>query len=427
MTTTVVHEYPPLEDEIDLRQYIRTLLRYWRWIVGLSIVAAVLAFAISSVLPPQYEATALVAITGPRYHMQFDPRMQDVPFDPKQFTKGYAAIATGDELLTTLLEATNSGVSTGNAALSLVDLKAALDAQAVGDGNLVQLTARAGDPEEAAHLANMWAERYVIQLNMLYGQRQELSTLEAQVAQAKAAVERTDQELARLRREYGIGFRPSAAPDVVEPLGIVYQLQAKTRLLADYEARASKIAQLLEEARAVAQRAGGAAPAIVSGLIADMLGLGQLNTVGMPQVQISLGDLDVEASLAALVEALEAKQAATQEAIAQLQSEVTSLQAEVAARQMRLEQLLRDQQLNQNTYLTLANKLEETRVEVNGDIARIASRAAMPEKPSSPRRMFNTALAAVAAVIVAAFGAFFAEYWRQGELRPGVATGDASA
>jgi uncharacterized protein involved in exopolysaccharide biosynthesis len=420
LSTATVYEHPALEDEIDLRQYIRTLLRYWRWIVGLGLVAAVLAFAISTILPPQYEATALVTITGPRYRMQFDPRMQDVPFDPRQFTKGYAAIATGDELLTTLLEAT------GSAMLSLEDLKGALDAQSVGDGNLVQLRARADDPAEAARLANAWAERYVAHLNALYGQKQELSTLEAQVAQAKAAVERTDQELARLRREYGIGFRPSAAPDVVEPLGIVYQLQARTTLLADYEARAGKIAQLLGEARAVMERADGAAPAIVSGLMADMLGLGQLNTVGMPQVQINLGDLDVRASLAALVAALEAKQAATQEAIAKLQNEVASLQTDVAARQMQLEQLLREQEVSQQTYLTLAKKLEENRVEVNGDVARIASRAAVPQKPSSPRPMFNTALAAVVAVLVAAFGALFAEYWRQGALRPGIATGEAS-
>ncbi len=427
MSTATVYEHPALEDEIDLRQYIRTLLRYWRWIVGLGLVAAVLAFAISTILPPQYEATALVTITGPRYRMQFDPRMQDVPFDPRQFTKGYAAIATGDELLTTLLEAT------GSAMLSLEDLKGALDAQSVGDGNLVQLRARADDPAEAARLANAWAERYVAHLNALYGQKQEISTLEAQVAQAKAAVERTDQELARLRREYGIGFRfrPSAAPDVVEPdvvepLGIVYQLQSRTKLLADYEARAGKIAQLLGEARAVMERADGAAPAIVSGLMADMLGLGQLNTVGMPQVQLNLGDLDVPASLAALVAALEAKQAATQEAIAKLQNEVASLQTDVAARQMQLEQLLREQEVSQQTYLTLAKKLEENRVEVNGDVARIASRAAVPQKPSSPRPMFNTALAAVVAVLVAAFGALFAEYWRQGAFRPGIATGEAS-
>jgi uncharacterized protein involved in exopolysaccharide biosynthesis len=421
LSTATVYEHPALEDEIDLRQYIRTLLRYWRWIVGLGLVAAVLAFAISTILPPQYEATALVTITGPRYRMQFDPRMQDVPFDPMQFTKGYAAIATGDELLTTLLEAT------GSAMLSLEDLKGALDAQSVGDGNLVQLRARADDPAEAARLANAWAERYVAHLNALYGQKQELSTLEAQVAQAKAAVERTDQELARLRREYGIGFRPSAAPDVVEPLGIVYELRARTRLLADYEARANRIAQLLEEARAVMERADDAAPAIVSGLIADMLGLGQLNTVGMPQVQINLGDLDVPASLAALVAALEAKQDATQEAIARLQNEVASLQAEAAARQMELETVARERDVAQTTYMALTKRLEEMRIEmVNGDIARIASRAAVPQKPSSPRRMFNTALAAVVAVLVAAFGALFAEYWRQGAFRPGIATGEAS-
>ena len=53
-----------MEDEIDLREYLEVLIRRWKWIVVL-VVIAVLAAALFSffVLQPGYEASALVLIT----------------------------------------------------------------------------------------------------------------------------------------------------------------------------------------------------------------------------------------------------------------------------------------------------------------------------------------------------------------------------
>ena len=55
-----------MEDEIDLREYIAVLIKYWRWIVAASVLAAVVAFVVSSFLPRTYEATASVLMTNPR-------------------------------------------------------------------------------------------------------------------------------------------------------------------------------------------------------------------------------------------------------------------------------------------------------------------------------------------------------------------------
>jgi uncharacterized protein involved in exopolysaccharide biosynthesis len=401
-----------MDDEIDLRQYIRVLIRHWVWIVGLAAAAAAIAFAVGSLQPPTYEASALVAITGPRYRLQFDSRMQDVPFDPRVFAKGYAQLATSDDIVTALLDVANANRPPGIEPLQLRGLRGQLSANTVGDGNLVELAARDASPEAAAELANAWADRYVGHLNALYGRDQDVSALEAQVAQAKANVEATDQALAKLRREYGLGY--------TDQLGIAYQLQVKTRLLAEQEARAERIEQLLEEARLVAARADGAPPALVSGLLADMLGLGLMPARASGMVQIDLADMDTDASVAAIVTALEAKQSATRQAIDQLQADVATLQTEVAAQQMTLEQLLREQQVNQNTYVVLSNKLQESRIEANGDISRIAGRAAPPEVPAGRGRLFSSALAATVAGLLSAFAVLFIDYWRQGSaLVPG--------
>ncbi len=43
-----------MEEEIDLREYIEILLKYWKWIVGAALLAAIAAFVATSMLPRVY-------------------------------------------------------------------------------------------------------------------------------------------------------------------------------------------------------------------------------------------------------------------------------------------------------------------------------------------------------------------------------------
>ncbi|HEX7593197.1 MAG TPA: Wzz/FepE/Etk N-terminal domain-containing protein [Anaerolineae bacterium] len=51
-----------MEDEIDLRAYLDVLLRRWKWIVGVTLVAALVAGVVSLLMPPTYESTASVFV-----------------------------------------------------------------------------------------------------------------------------------------------------------------------------------------------------------------------------------------------------------------------------------------------------------------------------------------------------------------------------
>ena len=54
-----------MEDEIDLRAYLDVLLRRWKWIVGVTLVAALAAGAVSFATPAPpltYESTASVFV-----------------------------------------------------------------------------------------------------------------------------------------------------------------------------------------------------------------------------------------------------------------------------------------------------------------------------------------------------------------------------
>ena len=408
-----------MEEEIDLRKYIEVLIHYWYWIVGLGAAAAAIAFAVSSFLPPTYEAAALVAVTGPRYQLQFDSRIQDVPFDPGQFTKGYPTMATSDAVLLSVAGEIDLSQLVG--VTDVQDLKNALNAESADSGGLVILKAGSHDPQAAASLANVWAEQFVGQLNILYGGDEDISRMEAQLAEAKTALEEADQALTAFRREFGFGS--SGVSELGRTVGIARQLETKTRLLSAYEARADQIGQLLQEARAVqAQVEVGTSPAVVAGLLADMLQLGVAEEQPSSLVQISLAGLDAESSLAALVTALGAKQGSTQETITRLALEVETLQSEVADRQQELEQLLRDRELAEDTHLTLSRKLQETSIEMGDDVARVLSYASVPSGPVGPRRLFNTVIAGVLGVMFGVLAVFVVEYWRQDPLAAGSAS-----
>ncbi len=425
-----------MEEEIDLRQYINVLIRRWYWIIGAVLAAAAVAFVVSSFLSPTYEAASLVVVTQPRYLFQFDQRVKNVPFDPAQLTRGYQAIATNDDLLLSIAKAANPPLPLDQG--SIDELKKIFIVDTSSDTTVIRLVVRFRDSQQAASLANLWAEQLAAYLNQVYGTTNDAPIFEKQTAEAKTALDRADVALADFRRKYGMGFSEGSLSSSTSSvnsvnsgssgssgslvslgsLGIARQLRAKTELLTQYQTQADRTTRLLQEARTVTTRADSTtSPAIVAGLLADMLNLGLMDKGSSLPAQISLSGLDAQASLSALTVALEAKQNSTTEAITRLQAEVEALQSELADRQRELDQLVRDRQVAQDTYLTLSNKFQEASIQAQdrtGDVVQVGSRAAVPQEPASPRKLLNTAVAGALGLMIGVFIAFFAEYWRQG-------------
>ena len=141
-----------MEEEIDLRPYIETLIRRWRWIVGLALVAALAAAAVSFfVLQPTYEATALVLITNPRYQLNFDPRLETLS-EIRTTSKVYPQLAESNDLLERVWAALDPPLK--DVKHPLQALKGKFSARAGEDPSLLELTASNGGAADAARLAN---------------------------------------------------------------------------------------------------------------------------------------------------------------------------------------------------------------------------------------------------------------------------------
>jgi succinoglycan biosynthesis transport protein ExoP len=402
-----------MEEEIDLRQYLEVLIKRWRWIVALTLIAAAAAAAISFlVLQPTYEATALVLITSPRYVLRFDPRLETVS-DIETNSKAYPSLATSDDLLQRVIEVLPA--SAPEDALVLQTLKGKSRARAGADPSLLELTVANGDPQQAAHIANTWAEQYVQYVNELYGQRSEdVTFFSKQLDLAQATLEAAEDAL--------VEFQASNQSSILSA-----QLSSLRQAQADYLADRRAIARIIQDIQALrtqlAEQPANRSSSLSDNLTALLLQVKAFNAESELPIQLqvttaeSLSSKTVSEQIAFLddlTDNLEAKSADIDVLLEKLAPETLRLQETVQGINTEYERLTRDRDIAKNTFMALASKVEESRIAAQDETGevRLASRAAVPQSPVGPRRLMNTVLAGALGLFVGVFLAFFVEFWQ---------------
>ena len=407
-----------MEEEIDLRAYVVVLIRSWRWILGLALVTAVAAFAVSLLLPPTYEAPAVVIITEPRYQMQFDPRFETVD----QWTPAYKAfptLATSDEVLQRVLAAYAPSPEAGIEAWKLRTLSGMVEATSEGDPSLVVLRVRSRSADDAAVIANLWADELARHGNEIYSESEDdVAFFEEQVAQAEQALDGADAAL--------IEFEARNQASIVSA-----HLNSLRQAQNDYLADQRDIVYIAQDIRGLraqlAQQPGDRLASLADDLTMLLL---QIKAFNLPQatspIQLQVtsagsfsGKSPAEqiAFLDDLVATVEARSSEIEGRLAELEPQMLALQRRLQEIDVESERLTSARDLASETYRTLARKLEEARIaarEENG-VLQVGSYAAVPEKPVSPRKMLNTAVAGTLGLMLGVFGAFAVEWWRADE------------
>jgi succinoglycan biosynthesis transport protein ExoP len=414
-----------MEEEIDLRAYVAVLIRSWKWIAGLALVAAVAAFVVSLLLPPTYEAAAVVIITEPRYQMQFDPRFETVDRWTPAY-KAFPTLATSDEVLQSVLAAYAPSPEAGIEAWKLRTLSGMVEATSEGDPSLVVLRVRFRSAEDAAAIANLWADELARHGNEIYSESEEdVAFFEEQVAQAGQALDGADAALVEFeaRNQYNI---------------VDAQLESLRQAQADYLADQRAIAYIVQDIQGLraqlAQQPADRPISLADDLTALLLQIKAFNLLQVKaldaqasapiQLQIdSAGSFSDKspaeqiAFLDDLVATVEAKSSEIEGRLAELEPQMLALQRRLQEVDAESERLTNARDLASETYRTLARKLEEARISAREDngVLQVGSYAAVPENPVSPRKMLNTAVAGVLGLMLGVFGAFAVEWWRADE------------
>lgn len=403
-----------MDQEIDLREYIAVLLKYKYWIVGLAFGAAVVALVISFMLSPSYQATAMAAITKPRYAMQFDPRFELVGNNLAPPYKAYPLLAVGDEILSALIA--DMGDELPPEARTVATLRGMMEAKNAADPSIVELSVTNGDPERAASIANRWAAKFVKATNELYApNKDELAFFEEQLAEAEAALAQAEQDL--------IDFQARN-----ETMILSTQLNSKQAALDDYLSAAHSLRLIIQDARSLQDRLrtqeATAAASPSDELTSLLLEIDALNRSELPiQLQVSVQqDMggktigDQIAFLDSLVRVLDDKLVLLEQEAQDLEPDILGTQERLQEVRTREERLTTSKNMAHDTFTALSRKVTEARIaaqDTTGDV-RLASRATAPVDPVSPRKLMNTAVAGMLGLIVGVLAAFAIEYWRRG-------------
>ena len=475
MTQAPNYNHPPaqfFEDEIDLREYILVLIKYWRWIVGVSVLAAIVAFGVSSFLPRTYEASANVLILKSETQISFEPKFQtttDEQLGDKNYQNTLADLVKSNDLAAIVLAQSSELFSSGEQ--TVLDLLKMVDVSTSGDVVSINITSQ--DPEVAAQLANIWAIAYVDYVNTLLGEGKNslLIEIEKQVQgvtddyqSAQLAWEKFlgDNQITTLSLEIDakksqLQTLRNQQSDIEKNPLFLQDLEQKTQrqLLSNKYAELKQLDVWMSDALAMRDQIGQGATseaATAGDVLAFVLLRSQVlasSAKAGVQLQLNLADIaesDVSAiDVFALIETLQNRQTRVQdeidnlsnvlistqedvvldvkpivssEAMTALNAEILSLTAELEKQQAQQRELKQTRDLAWENYTTIQRKMAEVKLDsqITDSQVRVASQAIVPEEAISPRRMMNTAIAGVLGLMLSIFGVFAIDFWQKGGL-----------
>ncbi len=400
-----------MEDEINIRPYLDTLIKNWIWIIGAGILFALIAFGISSVLAPTYSATAIVAITEPYDIVEFDPRIRST--DENQPLKAYPELATSDTVLEDLL--TEIAPVTSDIA-TIGTLRGLLEANAGSDPSLLRLTASFGDSQATSEIANIWAEIFVAKANEVYGGSGGNRQLffETQLNDVGQELETAEQAL--------IDFQATNRAAIIEN-----ELAALQLTQANYLENQQSTLLLIQDVQSlreqIARQPGNGNVTFADQLTALLLQVKAFNAETETPLQLQLNTTEPVTwqnkneqlgFLDNLIETLSTRSMEIDTSLADLEPKILVLQQQKQETETENNRVTRNFTLSEETYTALARKVEEERI-TSQDVSsgvKLASKSAVPENPVAPKRTLNTIVAGFLGLLLGAIAVLFFSWWK---------------
>jgi uncharacterized protein involved in exopolysaccharide biosynthesis len=425
-----------MEEEIDLRLYIAILIKNWLWIVGLSLITALVAFIISHFSTPKYEAIALAAITPPRLSFEFTPDIRTQNLLPNY--QAFPKLANSDDLLKNLLEVLETEGITWDAnatPFTFQSLKALLTAASSSDPSLIELKVKFKDPQKAAQIANLWVNTYVAQASRIYGQSEkEKDLFIRQLAQVETELKDIETNLVKISGETGQGLlsqdllkeplnsgstfdlRPAETKAYVDFGLLGLQVQIAANDLVSNQTRQDKLEALLTQAKALQTLVDENKTNETAAVLSLQIELAQLTSQETPV------DLTIEFNFAEnssfnledIIAIIESNLATTKASAEQTTLELTQLQGHMATQRQTFDNLLRQYILKRELYLSLVRKVTEDEIDDGQtDPVRLASYASVPQQPISPRPLINTIIGGFMGLVISVSAIFFWHWWTE--------------
>ena len=398
-----------MEEEIDLRPYIETLINRWVWIVGGAILCGIIAFGISSLQPPKYEATAIVAVSIPQELTlasltedtlvpSFTTRNVSVPF-----LRALPELATSDQLLRDLLQSVDPPLEDVTNIEEFIEL---LNAESGNDPTLIRLSVTYPDPETAALIANNWANLYVPWVNTVYSLDgiAQVDFLEGQLESLEADLMLSEQAL--------IDFEGNNRALILQN-NLTFLTEQQSELFTQQKSLQSSLKDVAALTMQIESASDNVPVTFSHQLTALNLQLAAFGVEDSNLLQIQV-DTDTNLTtasktdhlvfLADLNDTLEGRLTQTEEELAQIEPEILTMQQQLQEAQTEQNRLNRDYNEVEESYTALVRKVESEKLSAEDSTTgvRLVGLAIAPSEPVSRGRLLITMIFAIIGGLLAA-------------------------
>lgn len=373
-----------MELDLNVQYYLDVVLRQWKVVLVVLVVATLAAAAVSFIQEPTYEAT--VSLAEQTFEYWETPRLSSTD---KIIVKLYPSLARTAAVESRVIEAIGPSLSarekTPGVLTSMVTLREDPDNPA-----LFRIRVRADNPQKATLIANTWAEQYIEEVRSF-----QLSW-SSQLETLKQNLDSAEEALTTFRQETGLVLVESPGGEqgfsMLGPNGV--QLEKKVDLLAEHRQALDNLGLLLESAQ-LAHDTGGS----IEELPLQLLDSRVISERGQLTAQLLRG----QQSLDEVIRLLQAEQEIISGVSTQLEADVEALQESVAQDLLELERLERERYMAESAYKALDYEVQETTFfQTNTQILSRAAAAALVGPDAKLNIILGAALG-LAAGVAAAF------------------------
>lgn len=384
-----------VEDEVDLRRYVDVLRRRWKWIVGLTIAAALLAGIASLLIPPTFEATA-VAITS---NNPTNTGTSTTALSPQ----AQLTLMTSPEVGSRVIQTLGDKLPTVQRNPVVLSRQVQVKTDAT-DKSLFQVTARADQPQWAADIANAWADAGVAVLNQQANDAsgQSIAPLEQAKASAQSDLQIAEENLKNLERDSQID---ALTEEISRTQKALMTAVTQTETIQISRAQAQTLKQQVQQGQVTLT------PELLLNL-QTVASSSDASFLIQPSQGTTLTQREQLDQLDALSAALLAKQTALDQSTERLTQQVVDLQTQLNDKETALIEPRRARDTARANYDAASAQLRDAqaRLAASQNPARVVSRAAAPDSPIQTKLLQNVVVAAALGLMLGVLSAFGVEY-----------------
>lgn len=425
-------------DEIDLRPYIRQIIRRGWIIILLGILFAGLAYIYSRKQPKSYSATSIILLTRSRPILNLAQQFPTVndPVDVSARLNAILTLLQSDVVTKQVFEDLRK--SSGSVPPSLTSLKSSISVSNKGDAVLI--TASSSNANLAIQIANTWATESVSIINQAYSKQQPLSDIQSQIGTAEQQYKNAQTELETYIENSQIDFIKQR---ITESTELLAKLDGDRATQIDYfSSRAQTMQETVSQAEALKKQLESSDNS-TAGELGDALAVLNTRAIALgintdksninfqvtdPKSLIDSKD-KYSADLDAIIQQAQAEEEKANSELETLaksiiQGQNTPMREEAASQLSDLEKLLENRQTRQkelatkrdtalNAYQALLQKETEiTNGPQESNEVNVASLAITPIGPVSQNATRNSMVAGMLGLFLGIVGVLGVEWWR---------------